>query len=140
MTKASLSPQLFKDLECWSGHDLPHGSPALYQLSQPVGGIILVDSSIRTTAAPETSYLFNSLPAKRGFKIASLNVNSLMKHIDLRIFLADNPVDVLAVNESKFDDSIKIVSCTFLVTKLFVGTETGMVAVYVFILKLLLTL
>ena len=33
MTKAALSPQ------CWSGHDLPHGSPAPYQLSQPVGGI-----------------------------------------------------------------------------------------------------
>ena len=31
-----------------------------------------------------------------------------MKHIDdLRIFLAYNPVDVLAINESKLDDSIK---------------------------------
>ena len=50
----------------------------------------------------------NSLPANRGFKIASLNVNSLIKHIDdLRIFLADNPVDVLAINESKLDVSIK---------------------------------
>ena len=50
----------------------------------------------------------NSLPANHGFKIASLNVNSLIKHIDeLRIFLADNPVDVLAINESKLDDSIK---------------------------------
>ena len=64
--------------------------------------------SIRTTAASETSCLSNSLPAKRGFKIASINVNSLTKHIDdLRIFLADNPVDVLAINESKLDDSIK---------------------------------
>ena len=37
MTKAALSPQLFKDPECWSGrsqtHDLPHGSPVLNQLS-----------------------------------------------------------------------------------------------------------
>ena len=36
-TKAALSPQLFKDPECWSGrsrtHDLPHGSPVLNQLS-----------------------------------------------------------------------------------------------------------
>lgn len=59
---------------------------------------------MRATAA---TCLSNSLPAKRGFKIASLNVNSLIKHIDdLRIFLADNPVDVLGVTESKLDDSI----------------------------------
>ena len=35
-------------------------------------------------------------------------MQSLIKHIDdVRIFLADNPVDVLAINESKLDDSIK---------------------------------
>ena len=36
ITKAALSPQLFKDPECPAGvwtHDLPHGSPVLYQLS-----------------------------------------------------------------------------------------------------------
>ena len=66
------------------------------------------DLSIRTTAASETSCLSNSLHAKRCFKIASINVNSLIKHIDdLRIFLADNPVNVLAINESKLDDSVK---------------------------------
>ena len=36
--KAILSPQLFKDPECWSGrsrtHDLPHGILVLNQLSQ----------------------------------------------------------------------------------------------------------
>lgn len=65
-------------------------------------------SNIRKTAASKPPCLLNSLPANRGFKIASLNVNSLIKHIDdLRIFLADNPVDVLAINESKLDDSIK---------------------------------
>ena len=65
-------------------------------------------SNIRKTAASKPPCLPNSLPANRGFKIASLNVNSLIKHIDdLRIFLADNPVDVLAINESKLDDSIK---------------------------------
>ena len=35
--KAALSPQLFKDPECWSGrswtHDLPRDSPVLNQLS-----------------------------------------------------------------------------------------------------------
>ena len=62
---------------------------------------------MRKTVASKPPCLPNSLPANRGFKIASLNVNSLIKHIDdLRIFLADNPVDVLAINESKLD-SIK---------------------------------
>ena len=63
------------------------------------GNSSLYDAGLRA-AASETSYLSNSLPAKRGFKIASLNVNSLIKHIDdLRIFLADNnPVDVLAID------------------------------------------
>ena len=36
ITKAALSPQLFKDPECWSGrsriHDLPHNSPVLNKL------------------------------------------------------------------------------------------------------------
>ena len=94
-------------------------------------------SNLRKTAASKPPCLPNSLPANRGFKIASLNVKSLIKHIDdLRIFLADNPVDVLAINESKLDDA----SSTFLVTKSLVETETGMVAVYAFTLKLLLTL
>ena len=65
-------------------------------------------SNIRKIAASKPPCLLYSLPANHGFKIASLNVNSLIKHIDdLRIFLADNPVDVLAINESKLDDSIK---------------------------------
>ena len=37
ITKAALSPQLYKDPECWSGrsrtHDLPRDSPVLNQLS-----------------------------------------------------------------------------------------------------------
>ena len=37
ITKAALSPQLFKDPECWSSrswtHDLPHDKPMLNQLS-----------------------------------------------------------------------------------------------------------
>ena len=99
------------------------------------------DLSIRTTAASETSCLSNSLPAKRRFKIASINVNSLTKHIDdLRIFLADNQSMFLQLMNPNSTILSKIASSTSLVTKLLVGTETGMVAVYVFISKLLLTL
>ena len=40
ITKAALSPQLFKDPECWSGrsrtHDLPHDSPMLTQPTEPL--------------------------------------------------------------------------------------------------------
>ena len=47
------------------------------------------------------------LPSKRGFKLASLNINSLSAHIDeLRILLSDRPIDILAINESKLDDTI----------------------------------
>ena len=43
----------------------------------------------------------------KGVKIASLNVNSLTKHIDeIRVLLADNPFDILSINESKIDWSV----------------------------------
>ena len=46
------------------------------------------------------------LPSKRGFKIASLNVNSLSAHIDeVRILLDDNFLDVLAIQETKLNNS-----------------------------------
>ena len=42
----------------------------------------------------------------RGLKLASLNINSLPKHIDeLRVFLAYNSVDVLSLCETKLDSS-----------------------------------
>ena len=48
------------------------------------------------------------LPSGRGFKITSLNINSLLKHIDeLRILLADRSIDILSISETKLDDSIK---------------------------------
>ena len=47
------------------------------------------------------------IPSKRGFKLASLNINSLSAHIDeLRILLSDRPIDILAINETKLDDTI----------------------------------
>ena len=47
-----------------------------------------------------------SLPSERGFKLASLNINSLSAHIDeLKIYLSTNDLDVLAINEMKLDPS-----------------------------------
>ena len=48
------------------------------------------------------------LPAKCGFKMACLNINSLVKHIDeLRVLLSEFSVDILAINKTKLDESIK---------------------------------
>ena len=49
----------------------------------------------------------------RGFKVALLNLNSLTKHIDeLKVFMANKPLDVLAINESKLNlvDSHRLVN------------------------------
>ena len=44
----------------------------------------------------------------RGLKIASLNINSLLRHVDeLRLMLSDSEIDVFAINESKIDNSVK---------------------------------
>ena len=46
------------------------------------------------------------LPSKRGFKIASLNVNSLSAHInEVRILLDDKFLDVLAIQETQLNNS-----------------------------------
>ena len=45
--------------------------------------------------------MLSYLPRKRGFKVAALNVRDLSKHIDqIRVLLASNPIDVLALNET----------------------------------------
>ena len=44
----------------------------------------------------------NILAKTKGLKIANLNVNSLMKHLDeIRIILSNKALDILAINESK---------------------------------------
>ena len=52
------------------------------------------------------SIIENPIPNNRGFKIASLNINRLTAHIDeLRILLHDQKIDVLAIQETKLDES-----------------------------------
>lgn len=47
------------------------------------------------------------LPIQRGFKLASLNINKLLTHIDeLRILLANNDIDIIAINETKLDVTV----------------------------------
>ena len=60
------------------------------------------------TVLPNQCHLIRLL-----LKIALLNVNSLTKHIDeLNVFMANKPLDVLAINESKLDlvDSDQLVN------------------------------
>ena len=47
------------------------------------------------------------LPTIRGFKMTSLNITSLTKHIDeLRILLANYPLDVISINETILEQGI----------------------------------
>ena len=56
----------------------------------------------------------------RGLVIACLNINSLTAHIDeLRVFMEDSKIDILAVNESKLDDTINDDNSTYQVLKSF---------------------
>ena len=47
------------------------------------------------------------LPKTSGFKLASLNITSLVAHIEeLRVFLSHNTIDVLAIHETRLDSTI----------------------------------
>ena len=49
----------------------------------------------------------NILNNLKGLKIASLNINSITKHIDeLRTLMESKPIDILVINESKIDDTV----------------------------------
>ena len=53
ITKAAISPQLFKDPKCWSGrsrtHDLPYGSPVLNKLSHR-GAVFFPEENVLSIA------------------------------------------------------------------------------------------
>lgn len=60
------------------------------------------------------SNVSNFLPAKHGFKMACLNISSLVERVDkLRVLLAEFSIDILAefsilaINKTKLDESIK---------------------------------
>ena len=68
------------------------------------------ETLIDLTYGPASGIYDDSLHAVtklKGFKIASLNINSLLKHIDeLRVLISNSTIDILAINESKIDDSV----------------------------------
>ena len=62
-------------------------------------------SAVKVTKDTPPDLTNNFLPTKRGFKMASLNITSLTKNIDeLRILLANYPLDVISINETRLDD------------------------------------
>ena len=49
------------------------------------------------------------IPKARGFKIANLNITSLVKHIDeLRIYMHNQELDMLGIKETKLDSDVPI--------------------------------
>ena len=49
------------------------------------------------------------MATSKGFRMASIKINSLLKHVhidELRVILGKHPLDILAINESKIDESI----------------------------------
>ena len=59
------------------------------------------------TISGEFGSTTRSVTNLKGFKIATLNVNSLLKHIDeIRHVLFSAPFDIFAINESKMDELI----------------------------------
>ena len=67
--------------------------------------------SVDNEVLPGGSDMSNFLPSKRGFKMACLNINSLVKHVDeLRAVLAEFSFHILVIKilcETKLDESIK---------------------------------
>ena len=63
-----------------------------------------------SASVPLHSHVTNSsttLGFKKGMAIASINVNSLLRHIDeIRLLVKDLGIHILAVNETKIDDNI----------------------------------
>lgn len=56
---------------------------------------------------PVYSKSFTDLPSHQGLRMASLNINGPSTHVDeLRVYLATNDIDILAINETKLDESI----------------------------------
>ena len=49
----------------------------------------------------------NYKPFGKGLVMASLNINSLLAHIDeFRVFMNDSDIDIISINETKLDHSI----------------------------------
>ena len=71
-----------------------------------------LDSSSSSRCDPKQNHLMqgnllNMLNNYEGVRIASLNINSITKHIDeLRLLMECKSINILAINESKIDETV----------------------------------
>jgi hypothetical protein len=62
-----------------------------------------INNRMPDSEGKKDSYL-HKIKKLRGLKTASLNINSLLRHVDqLRLMLSDSEIDVFAINESKLN-------------------------------------
>ena len=58
-------------------------------------------------SSPLNADLLSELSKNRGFKLTALNITSIPGHIEeLRIYVNSDCIDILAVNETRLDDTI----------------------------------
>ena len=58
-------------------------------------------------SSPLNADRLSELSKNRGFKLAALNITSIPGHIEeLRIYMNSKCIDILAVNETRLDDTI----------------------------------
>ena len=101
---------MLASVTCYSGLHVGAKRP-VFHLSLRDGHVIFVSRLLSrepckyTFSKGEPSKFLNSFG--RGFVMASLNINSLLAHIDdLKIFVTDSKIDILAINEIKLDRSV----------------------------------
>ena len=76
------------------------------ELGQPNRSTAQFDNESDSTNLTCQSAQFN-ISKLKGLNIASLNINSNMRHIDeIRVLLSDCSFDILAINETKLDHTI----------------------------------
>ena len=73
-------------------------------------------------------------PKLKGFKIGQLNITSLVKHVEeLRIFIHEQPIDILCINETRLDNPItsaEVEICGYEIVRRDRNRNGGGVAIY----------
>ena len=73
-------------------------------------------------------------PKLKGFTIGQLNITSLVKHVEeLRIFIHEQPIDILCINETRLDNSIssaEVEICGYEIVRRDRNRNGGGVAIY----------
>ena len=86
-------------------------------------------------SSPLNADLLSELSKNRGFKLTALNITSIPGHIEeLRIYVNSDRIDILAVNETRLDDTISSGEVTvpgYALERNDRNTDGGVVALYI---------